>query len=82
MNDLGYFPNFEAPLLNVSQAEEATVLCGNNSECLFDFSITGNKKIAQSSMVAFETFSQIQKDTEEGKTITDAHDHDDSLQLN
>ena len=66
INDLTYLPDFSAPTLTLAQAGEAQELCGGNQQCLFDFSVTGDKAIAQASVAALAEFAVIQEDVLKG----------------
>ena len=66
INDLTYLPDFSPPLLTSAQAEEAQELCDGNQQCLFDFSVTGDKAIAQASVAALKEFAVIQEDVVKG----------------
>lgn len=66
-NNISYIPLFHVAVMNDSSTAEAKELCGDNQECLFDFSITGSKTVAAASARAFKEFVQIQEDVKAGK---------------
>jgi hypothetical protein len=44
-NDVNFHPLFVTSL-DSSATPEAITLCGNNTDCLFDFQVTGSREIA------------------------------------
>lgn len=42
-------------------------ICKDNIQCIYDYQVTGDEKIAKSTLTFNEKFKQIQEDVEEGR---------------
>ena len=59
-----FVPTFKASLLSSASPEERE-LCGNNTDCLFDFNVTGSRAIA----IATRAFSVELEEAEDAAVI-------------
>lgn len=44
-------------------------LCGDNKQCQYDYSVTGNEKIAKGTMKFIEKFKEIESDVQKGTEL-------------
>lgn len=69
-NAINYEPIFleeiRNPELNFSVVLE---LCGDNKQCQYDYSVTGNEKIAKGTMKFIEKFKEIESDVQKGTEL-------------
>lgn len=71
VNTVNYEPVFlddiRNPELNLTFVVE---LCGDNKQCQYDYSVTGNENIAKGTMKFIEKFKEIEIDVQEGTLQT------------
>lgn len=69
-NAINYEPIFleeiRNPELNFSVVLE---LCGDNKQCQYDYSVTGNEQIAKGTMKFIEKFKEIESDVQKGTEL-------------
>lgn len=44
-------------------------LCGDNKQCQYDYSVTGNEQIAKGTMKFIEKFKEIESDVQKGTEL-------------
>ena len=64
---VSYEPVFS---VNKSTLRNGTgTICKDNTQCIFDYQVTGDEKMAKSTLTFNEKFKQIQEDIEKGMHI-------------
>lgn len=58
-NDTGYTPVFAVDLESVPESVKET--CGNNTECIYDYSLTGSMEFAMSTVIEVEEQKKVRK---------------------
>ncbi|XP_070554193.1 sushi domain-containing protein 2-like isoform X2 [Ptychodera flava] len=60
INDYTYEPDFE---VSTNVTDDVVALCGENTQCIFDYQVTGSESVAQASKEAMVQYEKFVEDT-------------------